>query len=133
MSGALTNNYSVLKDCLLKIWTLALGARTPFEFVEKNCEKLCQHTYFGRKDIPPQRPDLLKNKIYEIFSTFVFDASLENCFDTQPPFQLDETILTGSFSDGPFLFANEPPDVDFMCVLANIMFSEEDQENGCLS
>ena len=132
MSAALTVNYSILKDRLLKIWIPAIGTRTPFEFLEKNCRKFCQFAFDGYTEISLVILDLVKTQLYELSRQLFFDASYVNCFDTQPPFQLGETILTGSFSDGLFLFLNEPPDVDFMCVLGNIIFSEKDQNNGCL-
>ena len=63
---------------------------------------------------------------------FCHEPHFESYFDTQPPFQLDEAILTGSFSEGLFLYSTEPPDMDFMCVLKNVLFSQEDQDDGSL-
>ena len=64
---------------------------------------------------------------------FNMEGNIERCFDSKPPFQLGETILTGSFSEGLFLFLKESPDLDFMCVLKNNTFTQEDQEHGGLS
>ena len=133
MSRALANDYLNLKDHLLQIWIPVIGARTPFEFFVKNVEKLYRHDFLGQTEIARVLLNIFKRDLYEVFCKFFFDASFENCFDNQPPFQLDEIILTGSFSDGLFIFAYEPPDVDFMCVLGNIMFSQKDKKNGCLS
>ena len=63
----------------------------------------------------------------------LFERKVRCVFDTNQPLQLDETILTGSYSEGLFLFFGDPPDMDFMCVLKNITFTQKDQENGSLS
>ena len=135
MSAAVANGHSILKDCLLKLWIPVVGVRTPFEFVRKNCEKFLKGHSHGQTEILP----LI---VYEIIRSctvgiceafFIDDRRFANCFDTEPPFQLNKAILTGSLSEGLFLFAHGAPDVDFMCVLGNIMFSQKDQEGGCLS
>ena len=132
MSRALANDYSNLQDHLLQIWIPVVGARTPFEFCVKNCEKWYRDALLGQIGIPRVLLNLFERNLYGDFSKMFFDVSFENCFDSQPPFQLDEMILTGSLSDGLFIFANEPPDVDFICVLGNIMFSQKEQKSGCL-
>lgn len=53
--------------------------------------------------------------------------------DSEPPFQIDRVILSGSWSEGLFLYTDlVPADLDYMLVLKNISFSEEDQRNGNL-
>lgn len=65
-----------------------------------------------------------------------FKTDLNSYFDKEPPFQVSETFLSGSWSEGLFLhdqdLAMELPDMDFMCVLKNISYSHEDLERGCL-
>ena len=43
-------------------------------------------------------------KIEGCLKNFNIEGNIESCFDTKPPFQLGETILTGSFSEGLFSF-----------------------------
>ena len=59
-------------------------------------------------------------------------------FNTHPPFQFDEALVSGSWSEGltmhQVLFDTpEISDIDFMCILKNISFSEEDQACGNLA
>ena len=119
--------YSSLKHSLLKIWVPVTGVRKASNLWKKNLEKLINMD---------KMPCVIKNWIrprYEKFlPMFRFEPGFERYFDTQPPFQLGEAILAGSLSEGLFLYTLEPPDMDFMFVLKNITFSQEDQEDGCL-
>ncbi len=60
-----------------------------------------------------------------------FKTSIDCYFDKEPPFQVSETFLSGSWAEGLFLHGEnssmELPDMDFMCELKNISFSQEDQ------
>ena len=56
--------------------------------------------------------------------------NFESYFDDQAPFQLCEAILTGSIREGLFLFSTDAPDMNFMCVLKNINFSQKYQEDA---
>jgi hypothetical protein len=100
------------------------GARTTADFWVKNFEKTLGHL------LPAEMQNMFKELIAMISKLRVFETDFESYFDTQPPFQLSEAILTGSLSEGLFLYSIEPPDIDFMCVLKNITFSKEDQEDG---
>ena len=71
-----------------------------------------------------------------VFSKFSLKEKLREYFDAEPPFELQEAVLSGSWSEGLFLFdpdSFDPPDVDFLCILKNISFTEEDQATGDLS
>jgi hypothetical protein len=127
MIQASSVDYWTFKDKLLKMWVPAVGVETAAGLCTKNFEK------FFAEEISCVMPDFLdREMVEEIFELHVFKQDLESSFDTQPPFQLNEAILTGSLTEGLFLYTAEPPDVDFMCELKNIMFSKEDQESGCL-
>jgi hypothetical protein len=76
--------------------------------------------------------EFVKQDSEGFFSSFLFRRNFETYFDTQPPFQLGEAILSGSFSEGLFIFSTESPDMDFMCVLKNITFLQHNQEDGSL-
>ena len=71
-----------------------------------------------------------------IFSKISIKEKLNSYFDSEPPFELEESILSGSWSEGLVLFDPDtfgPPDVDFMCLLKNISFTQIDQMSGDLS
>ena len=125
-------DYSTLNLKLLKMWLPAVGVKSADEFCRKNVVTLlCQfaldlgNTSFVEQDLV----DLFGPELVE-FS--LFEKGFDPCFDNQPPFQLEKTILSRSLSEGLFFYNTELPDVDFMCVLKNIEFSKDDQEHGGL-
>jgi hypothetical protein len=129
MAQASSVDYRILELKLLHIRIPAVGARTAADFGVKNFEKLLAEEIAW---VFPEL-DIKKETIENIFEHHFVEQDHQSSFDTQPPFQLSETILTGSLSEGIYLPFIEPPDWDFMCVLKNIMFSKKDQEDGCLS
>ncbi len=81
-------------------------------------------------------PEFVREVFEYFFSELSIQEQLNKYFDTEPPFQLDESIISGSWSEGLFLYdpdTFDPPDVDFMCILKNLNFSEADQICGDLS
>ena len=120
----------ILKENLLEMWVPVIGAQTVPEFCKLNWEKIA--AYMFKKDIIPFMMDKIEGSYEKFCKRYVFKTNFENYFDAQPPFQLGEAILSGSFSEGLFLYSSEPPDMDFMCVLNNITFSQGDQEDGNL-
>ena len=81
-------------------------------------------------------PEFVKIGFELIFYKASLQENLMEYFDDQPPFQLEKSILSGSWSEGLFLYdpdTFDPPDVDFLCTLKNISFTEEDQKCGNLS
>ena len=63
---------------------------------------------------------------------------LMKCFNTHPPFQFEEALLSGSWSEGLSMYqvASDTPklsDMNFMCILKSISFSEEDQARDNLT
>ena len=129
MSQGSRTDYLTLKNTLLEMWVPVVGARTAAEFWTKNCEKFLGHL-FKTNNIPCFMKDWIEKSYQECLKLFVFEP--ESYFDSRPPFELGETMLTGSFSEGLLLYSRRPPDMDFMCVLKNLSFSKEDQDNGSL-
>ncbi|CAB4003979.1 Hypothetical predicted protein [Paramuricea clavata] len=121
-------DFLILKENLLQMWLPVKGAQTVPEFCRLNWEKIA--VYMFQMNIIPFT--FKNNRGEEFCKRQVFKTSFENYFDAQPPFQLGEAILSGSFSEGLFLYSSETPDMDVMCVLKNITFSEGDQEDGNL-
>ncbi len=130
MSLDSSTDYSALKDAVLEMWVPAVGAKTADEWWRKNWQK-SMHCVYG-ENYPFVFHDLIEKSAEVPLEGHLFKTNFESYFDPQPPFQLGEKILTGSLSEGLFLYSTEPPDMDFMCVLKNITFSHEDQENGSL-
>ena len=123
------HDFSNLEENLLKMWIPVTGARTASELWIKNFQKFASSIL---------NPDLASRLIRRLIvkrrlPIFQHDRDFECYFDAQSPFQLKEAILTGSFNEGLFLYSSERPDMDFMCELKNIMFSQRDLENGSLS
>ena len=60
--------------------------------------------------------------------------NLTKYFNTYPPFQFSEALLSGSWCEGLTMHHIQfTSDMDFMCILKNISFSEEDQACGNLA
>ena len=123
------NDYLALKEKLLRMWIPVTGARTGSDLWIKNFEKFASSMVNIDNITFLTRFLIDKSKL----TLFRHNPHFESYFDSQPPFQLEEAILSGSFSEGLFLYATEAPDMDFMCVLKNIAFSQRDLENGSLS
>ena len=117
--------FSTLKQNLHQMWLPVVGVNTIAQAFSKNIAKFSPNLSSTCR--------FLQREIEEYLNHFNTEGNIESCFDSKPPFQLEETILTGSFSDGLFLFLKECPDLDFMCVLKNITFTQEDQGHGSLS
>jgi hypothetical protein len=128
--------YSTLREAVLnRLFVGAVGLRTTTELTTEICAKTCEHN-LRRMDIPNHIIKYMLDNLKLLCDTYVknviFETNFESYFDAQPPFQLDKAILTGSFSEGLFLYCVKAPDMDFMCVLKNITFSRDDQEDGNL-
>jgi hypothetical protein len=109
------------------MWTPAVGARSFNEVMEGNVHKINTtfgQSYFGRlmlMDNLPFRP--------------IFPC-LEDYSDKQPPFEIEKEIVSGSWSEGLYFYGHSNlkiPDMDYMLVLKNISFSEDDQLSGKLT
>ena len=119
------------------MWLPVVGVNTVTRVFSKNIAKFFRDFFSIGSFLPFLR---LPNEwlIEELLKHFNVEGNIESCFDSKPPFQLGETILTGSFGKGFFLFLKEFPDMespymDFMCIFKNITFTQEDQKHGSLS
>ena len=115
-----------LNKVLQKVPRLQAGMKSFSHMVKTYVEK------FAIKDAP----EIIKQYSEFIFSILPVEEELSKYFDTEPPFQLDESVLSGSWSEGLVLYdpdTFDPPDVDFMCILKNISFTDADQVCGDLS
>ncbi len=112
--------------------------QTPIDFFQKNCEKILDsllkmiNIHYDSTSFSHEMKDCFKYLGEHLYDHFMFKTNFESYFDTQSPFQLEQAILTGSMSEGLFLYSTEAPDMDFMCVLKNITFSQKDQKDGSL-
>ncbi|CAB4029819.1 Hypothetical predicted protein [Paramuricea clavata] len=118
--------YNDLNKVLQKVPRFQAGMKSFSHMVKTYFEK------FALKDAP----EYLKQCIEFIYLNLPIQEQLSKYFDTEPPFQLDESVLSGSWSEGlvlydPYTF--DPPDVDFLCILKNIHFTDADQVCGDLS
>ena len=113
------------------MWVPVASVQNLVDLFLKNYEKaFC--SVFKMVNLPIVVQDTIKRQNEELCKRSVFKTHFQSYFDTHPPFQLSEEILTGSLSEGLFLYSFEPPDMDVMCVLKNITFSQDDQKNGGL-
>ncbi|XP_028402000.1 uncharacterized protein LOC114524950 [Dendronephthya gigantea] len=122
--------YEDLVHAIDRVPRFATGVKSFPEMAKIYYEKIYSKAL--NENVPP---------IFEIFIAFVFSKfslkeKLREYFDEEPPFELKEAVLSGSWSEGLVLFdpdSFDPPDVDFLCILKNISFTEEDQATGDLS
>ena len=124
-------DYSTLKKKLLEMWLPAVGVDTEVDLVRKNWRKMFRCA-FDIDAFPCIVENVIEKASESFFKRYIFKRDFDSYFDMQLPFRLDKAILTGSFNEGLFLYSAGPPDIDYMCVLDNITFSNEDQENGSL-
>ena len=107
----------------LAILTIAFprGIRDVYDFLKK----LDDNLKLGG-DICNMRSKMVQEHFFLTINTY---------FDNEPPFQLEDGVLSGSFSEGTpkFNYKEEKiSDIDFMLVLKNIKVTEADQEKGNL-
>ena len=120
-----------LRKALLRVPRPAVGARNMYDMLKITCVNMLpsfctRHAIF----------QLLGKELISCLAQQVQVKShrhLRKCFNKHPPFQFDEALLSGSWSEGltmhqvQFDTHAELSDIDFMCILKNISFSEEDQ------
>ena len=121
------DQHKELNHVLKKVPRLVTGAKSFSEMAKLYVEK-----FLKKKMVLP----IATTMIDVISPVLTFEKSFDECFDKEPPFQLDELLLSGSWSEGLILFhpdTFDPPDADFLCILQNIHFTEIDQICGNLS
>jgi hypothetical protein len=127
-----------LKETILRVRT-----RTP-AVGEESIQELWIKNIWSRLDIT-NNSEATTQYLYVIIREFVnffsrcgFQRNVAKYFDNQGPFQLEQSIISGSWSEGLCVFFKSSaqiarPDVDFMCVLKNIKFTANDQICGNLT
>ncbi|CAB3989956.1 Hypothetical predicted protein [Paramuricea clavata] len=116
---------SPLRNAILRLWTPAVGARSLDELRDRHINKVM--TSPGN---PLDAMRLLDNM------PFTMHETIEIYSDNQPLFEIGEVIISGSWSEGLYFYGHSNtsiPDLDYMLVLKNISFSEEDQRSGYLT
>ena len=81
-----------------------VGVNTVTRVLSKNIAKFFRDFFSTGSFLPFLR---LPNEwlIGELLKHFNVKGNIESCFDSKPPFQLGETILTGSFGEGLIFFS----------------------------
>ena len=77
---------------------------------------------------------VIRNVLSGLVQEHVF-LMINNYFDNEPPFQLEDVLLSGSFSEGTLkcnLKEEKLSDMDLMLVLKNIQVRKADQKKGNL-
>ena len=115
-----------LKEAILQVWTPAVGLQSIEDIWNENLTSV----------FPTNRPKF--PGIVELFCKIGIQNPVKKYFDEQRPFQLKKSTVSGSWSEGLFVFFESsgeitPPDIDFMCVLDNINFTASDQICGNLT
>ena len=84
----------------------------------------------------PRTFNVLNETVFtKLLKEYTF-LTINNYFDNEPPFQLQDVVLSGSVSEGALelnLKEKRFSKVDFMLVLKNIQVNEADQEKGNLT
>ena len=124
-----------LRKALLRVPRPAVGARNMYDMLKITCVNMLpsfctRHAIF----------QLLGKEYISCIAQTWQEKTLKRLmiyFNTHPPFQFDEALLSGSWSEGLTMHqvqfdTPEISDIDFMCILKNISFSEEDQACGNL-
>lgn len=112
-----------LQKAILNVCQYPRGCRRPSEIIQKS--------------IPTQLEEA--NEVSKTLSHLLdehFFNSATNYFDSKEPFQLEDMLISGSYSEGMQridLKTSSFSDTDFMLILKNIKIIEEDQRNGNLT
>ena len=123
----MSQDHILLKEAVVDLWCGSVSVQsTATENFFKSYEKLLGIS------LDDLTKDFIKSAGRKFCEFFLLKTDFENYFDNHGPFQLDSVIVTGSISEGLILVSNEAPDIDLMCVLKNITFSQKDQEDGSL-
>ena len=120
-------NIPTLRNAILGILRFPIGCRRPFEFLMKT--PLLNNNISILKNIQKASSNLGESINQRLFN------DVNKYFDNEPPFQLQDVLISGSQSEGTakmdFTKLNIS-DLDLMCILKNINVSENDQSKGNL-
>ncbi len=92
------------------------------------------------RNMMPNLIDLEEGKeffeiVFDLIDECIFNSANKS-FDSEEPFQLEDILFSGSFSEGTQKInfkTNSMSDVDCMLILKNIKVTEEDQKSGNLT
>ena len=123
-----TATVTKLKKAILNIRQYARGCRRPSEIIYKGFT----HQMEENRDV---EEDEVCRTLAHLIDEHVF-SSASDYFDSVEPFQLEDIVISGSYSEGMQkidLNTLSFSDTDFMLILKNIKVTEEDQRNGNLA
>ena len=125
---------SGLKKAILQVWTPTVGLQSIEDIWYHNLTSIVSTLF----DVSDAHRTFYCYIIVKFFCKIGIRNTVRNYFDKHRPFQLKKSIVSGSWSEGLFVFFESsekitPPDIDFMCVLENINFSTSDQICGNLT
>ena len=139
-ADVLADNYKEeLNENILSVKKLAIGTETLHGIAQYFCTKFQRRiSESNNSSLTKSATPFLTNVILEYVKKRdrMINKNLKRYFDEHPPFQIERYFISGSFADGLFIygrFVSDTSDVDYMCVLQNIWFSEEDQKSGDLA
>jgi hypothetical protein len=120
------NNANTLRKAILNVFTPAVGAKSFVDVSERNMDKIRASFGLGINSLIMMRDNLPHRPIF---------PSCEDYSDDRPPFQIEREILSGSWNEGLYIYGHgktKMPDMDYLLLLKNISFSQEDQLAGKL-
>ena len=133
-----TENVHVkLKQAILQIRTPVLRAESIEELWVEHISDVLEITDISDATTVDYWHQMIR-RIVRIICKGGFRRNVATYFDTEPPFQLEKSFVSGSWSEGLHVIFESPvkippPDMDFMCVLKDIKFTESDQIQGNLT
>ena len=136
MMAEVESPHNSLKKAILQVRRHIVGAQSIQELWIQNIWDFLE--FRNSSDQTTQYLYTILRKLIKVLCKHVFQRNISKYFDNCEPFQLKNSIVSGSWSEGLFLFFEyseeiTPPDIDFMCVLENINFTTSDQICGNLT
>ena len=116
-----------LRNAILGILRFPVGCRTPFQFLVK-------HPFIDANRAVLEKVQKLYSCLEQLMDQRLFN-DMNKYFDKEPPFQLEDVLMSGSLTEGTakMNFSKlDNSDLDLMCILKNINVSENDQREGNL-
>ena len=129
---------SGLKEAILQVSTPAVGFQTIEDIWYENLTSIFLSNIDTSDTFVTNYSYVFLFPIVKLFCKIGIRNTVRNYFDKHRPFQLKESIVSGSWSEGLFVFFESPeeitpPDIDFMCGFENINFTTSDQICGNLA
>lgn len=118
-------NIRTLRNAILGIARFPTGCQRPFEYLASSAGLGIKSSPISEKLVQACKR-LMNQRFFNDFNKY---------FDSEPPFQLEDVLISGSVSEGTskMNFTKlDNSDMDVMCILKNINVSENDQRKGNL-